>query len=275
MSRVEELKTAKSKTGVVLMVLAGILGAALVVMAIGSKMMSDAASPPPSPNGNPVEPDAMVNPVDWNYWKGVNPDVVAWIKIPGTSIDLPVVQAHEDDPQHYLSHDVYDNWNIWGCPYVDAGCKDGVDSLNVVIFSHNMEYGDPMFGELNGYTDEGFARENRTVLLYTPDEVRVYLVHGSDGIGGWEPVKRVSFENLKDYREYRHERLEACDTVVGHLDETGSDPMLTLVTCTYVSVSYNARTVVYAFKEGINTHESASEGIIDEKPEDAVTLRAE
>ena len=60
--------------------------------------------------------------VDWDYWLSVNPDIVAWVSVPGTEIDYPVVQASADDPTFYLDHDVYHGWNPYGCPYLDAGC---------------------------------------------------------------------------------------------------------------------------------------------------------
>ena len=60
--------------------------------------------------------------VDWEFWLSVNPDIVAWVSVPGTDIDYPVVQASADDPTFYLDHDVYRCWNPYGCPYLDAGC---------------------------------------------------------------------------------------------------------------------------------------------------------
>lgn len=38
--------------------------------------------------------------IDWKSLQTVNPDVVAWIKIPSTVVDYPIVQAK--DNQYYL-----------------------------------------------------------------------------------------------------------------------------------------------------------------------------
>ena len=43
-------------------------------------------------------------PVDFQALFDVNPDVYAWIKIPGTNIDYPVLQR-EGDNAYYLNHD--------------------------------------------------------------------------------------------------------------------------------------------------------------------------
>ena len=76
--------------------------------------------------------------VDWAYWQGVNPDVIGWITVPGTTINSPIVQAPTDDPDFYLSHDVYGNYNIYGAIYLDAECAEaGLDSRNAVILGHH------------------------------------------------------------------------------------------------------------------------------------------
>ena len=47
----------------------------------------------------------------------VNPDVTGWLTIPGTNIDLPIMQA--DDNDYYLSHDLYGEPDPYGLPYID------------------------------------------------------------------------------------------------------------------------------------------------------------
>ncbi len=85
--------------------------------------------------------------VDWDYWLSVNPDIVAWVSVPGTEIDYPVVQASADDPTFYLDHDVYHGWNPYGCPYLDAGCAErGIDSPLALMFAHHMNDGSMFLG---------------------------------------------------------------------------------------------------------------------------------
>lgn len=195
-----------------------------------------------------VAKETRPNTVDWAHWKEVNSDVVAWIEIPGTSIDMPVVQASEDNPTFYLSHDVYRDWNPWGAAYIDAGCKDGIDSLNVVIFGHHMAGPDTMFGEIADYHDQGYAEEHRLVIIYTPDEVREYMVYAVETIAGWEKIKQTEFNTMKEYQIYRDERLEASDVVLDHLENKGLVKMLMLVTCSYYFNPGNERTIAYAFE---------------------------
>ena len=188
------------------------------------------------------------NPIDWGYWQSVNPDLVAWVVVPGTGINQPVVQAHDDSPQHYLSHDVYGDWNYCGCPYIDAGCTRGVDSLNAVIFGHNISTPPSMFHDIELYHDASYAQEHSEVIIYTPGEIRHYKVFGVETVPGNAPVKRVEFDNLKDYREYRAARLEASGVKLASIDGTSLKKMVSLVSCSYYFNPSNERTIVYALE---------------------------
>ena len=110
-----------------------------------------AAKTPPSPNADPASSETAAETtgdddsfpvVDWDYWQGVNSDVIGWITVPGTTIDSPIVQAPKDDPDYYLKHDVYGNYNPHGAIYLDADCEDGLLARNAVIMGHH--YGDDM-----------------------------------------------------------------------------------------------------------------------------------
>ena len=41
----------------------------------------------------------------------------------GTDINHPILQAHASDPDYYLHHDIYRNYNPLGALYLDAECE--------------------------------------------------------------------------------------------------------------------------------------------------------
>ena len=43
--------------------------------------------------------------VDWDALRAINPDVVGWIYVPGTTVNFPIV--HGTDDEHYLKTDFY------------------------------------------------------------------------------------------------------------------------------------------------------------------------
>jgi sortase B len=48
--------------------------------------------------------------VDWDGLRAINPDIVAWVYVPGTPINYPVVQG--SDNQEYL-HKAFDGSTGW------------------------------------------------------------------------------------------------------------------------------------------------------------------
>ncbi len=48
-----------------------------------------------------------MTPVDWDKLLATNADVYAWIRVPGTNIDYPILQASTGkDDDFYLHHDI-------------------------------------------------------------------------------------------------------------------------------------------------------------------------
>ena len=79
-------------------------GLALALLLCGAGVLlllqawRSAANTPPSPGADASvaaeeDPQSPFPEVDWDYWQGVNPDVIGWITVPGTTINSPIVQA--------------------------------------------------------------------------------------------------------------------------------------------------------------------------------------
>ena len=167
------------------------------------------ASPSPSPNGTPQETatesaggrESEFPTVDWDYWKSVNGDVIGWITVPGTDINHPILQAHASDPDYYLHHDIYRNYNPLGALYLDAECeKEGFQSPNAVILGHSLRIGGAItcFGNIQNYSDKTFASEHAKVLIQTPEKKMRYTVRFANIVKGWEPTKRTAFAVSED-----------------------------------------------------------------------------
>lgn len=177
--------------------------------------------------------------VDWEYWQDVNPDVIGWVTMPGTSIDHPIVQAHADAPAWYLSHDVYGNWNIYGCPYLDEDCEEeGFDSRVAYVFAHHMDDGS-MFAPLASLD----LYECGEVLLQTPDEKMRLQICAVDIVNAWSELKQVKFPSNAAFQEWIRETLGKSDTVLEVPEDVES--VKAFVTCSYNYWS-NERTIVYA-----------------------------
>ena len=112
--------------------------------------------------------------IDWNELHGQNPDIYAWIYVPGTNIDYPILQ-HPDEKSYYLNHNIDGSEGYPGCIYTqNVNTKDWTDP-NTVIYGHNMNNGS-MFHDLHRFEDAVFFDETQYLYIYTPERNLVYEI---------------------------------------------------------------------------------------------------
>ena len=107
-------------------------------------------------------------------------DAVAWLYMPGTEVDDPVVQAK--DNAYYLQKDENGNYSEWGCYY--AHCDNRLSSRskldrNTVIFGHsasNCDPDGPKLTKLHRYMDADYMKENPYVYLAVKGEDMVFQI---------------------------------------------------------------------------------------------------
>ena len=103
--------------------------------------------------------------VDFASLQAINPDIVAWLRIPGV-LEYPVVRGK--DNSYYLNHTVQKTYNIAGSIFLDyRNERDFSDSKNF-IYGHNMKDGS-MFHVLRNYQDIDFFQEHTDMEIYLPD----------------------------------------------------------------------------------------------------------
>lgn len=103
--------------------------------------------------------------VDFASLQAINPDIVAWLRIPGV-LEYPVVRG--EDNSYYLNHTVQKTYNIAGSIFLDyRNERDFSDSKNI-IYGHNMKDGS-MFHVLRNYQDIDFFQGHTNMEVYLPD----------------------------------------------------------------------------------------------------------
>lgn len=65
-----------------------------------------------------------VSPIDFASLQKENPDIYAWLRIPGTEFDFPILQRAGDD-DYYLTHDSDGNDNSMGAIFSESSYNDG------------------------------------------------------------------------------------------------------------------------------------------------------
>jgi sortase B len=216
---------------------------ALAIILVPQQIQKQTAEPTEGRLDDLVVADVQteVQVIDWDYWLSVNSNIVAWITIPDTPIDYPVVQAPADNPQYYLYHDVYGNYNQYGCLYVDADCS--IDALNVVIFGHNMGYFETsMFSTLPKYLDTGYFSDHSKVIIQTPIANKALTVRAASNVSPYGYDKGMAFSNVDGLRLYYE---ELWNSATARTPEPNSESLMQLFTLITCNNNGSSRAVIY------------------------------
>lgn len=173
-----------------------------------------------------------VSPVDFEGMWEINEDVYAWITIPGTEIDYPILQ-HETDNTYYLNYNIDGSYGYPGCIYTEnLNSKDFTDN-NTVIYGHNMKNG-TMFAGLHKYKDEAFLKENDQVVIYTPEGELHYTIFAAYVYDDRHLLYSFDFADTAVYENYLASVLSmrSMNAVIrDDISVTKEDKIITLATC--------------------------------------------
>ncbi len=177
---------------------------------------------------------------DWTAILEECKDIYAWIYIPGTNVDYPILQSAEDmEEDYYLDHNLDGSQGYPGCIYTQKLNKKDFSDYNTVIYGHNMKNG-TMFKTLHDYEDETFFQENRYIYIYLPDgKTKVYEIYGAYTFTDAHILLTYGCDSEESFKEYLE--LIGPDTYTGHFKEdievTEKDKIITLSTCTNSSAT--------------------------------------
>lgn len=182
-----------------------------------------------------------------------NPDMVGWLRIDGTNIDLPVMQTPGDN-EYYLRRGFDRLYAVGGTLFMDESCSiDPADpTANWLIYGHNMTNG-TMFGQLTRYRDEAFYAQHPTFTFDTIYESGTWqVVAALDTTLGADELPYYTFFDAATKLEWEH-RVDAILELA--LYDTGITPeygqqLLVLSTCGEHSSSTDKRFAVLAVRTG-------------------------
>lgn len=194
---------------------------------------------------NAVGERAAQSAVDLSAYLAQNPDFIAWLRIPGTNVDYPVVQT--DDPDYYLNHTFSGKSSVVGTLFSLADADYAAPGRNIAIYGHHLRSsGEKMFTSLMRYKNPDFYEDNKTVVLdslYRHSEYTIFAVVNMK-VGDWEP-SRTTFSGDAAFMAFvnRAKSESLYDTGV----EVGADDhILTLITCDRSYAGKEGRLVILA-----------------------------
>lgn len=101
--------------------------------------------------------------------KKLNPDVKAWIQVPKTNIDYPVVQGQDD--MEYINKNVYGEFELSGAIFLSCLNKDDFSDPYNLVYGHNMKKGG-MFADVADFTNKEYFETHQKGKLYLTDATR-------------------------------------------------------------------------------------------------------
>ena len=89
--------------------------------------------------------------INWENLKSTNPEIVGWIKVPGTKIDYPILQGKEWN--EYLHKNYKGDYSYAGSIFIQP--EAAFNDQHLIIYGHNMRV-KSMFGSLHDFESEDF-----------------------------------------------------------------------------------------------------------------------
>lgn len=165
--------------------------------------------------------------------ENTNGDIYAWIHIPDTKIDYPVLQ-HPTDNSYYLNHNLDGSRGYPGCIYTEDYNKKDFTDPNTVLYGHNMKNG-TMFAGLHKYGDSEYLEEHPYIYIYTEEGLLAYEIFAAYQSGDEHILyAHDGFEDRKVYGKYLEEilNMRSMGSVLKEGAEVTEDSrIITLSTC--------------------------------------------
>lgn len=160
--------------------------------------------------------------------KKKNPDVKAWLQVPESNIDYPVVQGQDD--MEYINKNVYGEFELSGAIFLSCLNKDDFSDSYNLIYGHNMKNGG-MFADVVDFINKKYFDEHKKGKLYLTNETKKIQFFA---------CMKVTASDTKIYHPdgYRKENLDDLLNYIREhavqyrdLNVTKEDSLIALSTC--------------------------------------------
>ena len=141
------------------------------------------------------------NPIDFKSLQKKNSDIYAWIKVPGTKVDYPIVQSPDSD-EMYLKHSAIDkSWVASGAIYTELVNSTDFDDRVTLIYGHNG-YSDTMFTTLHKFEKKDFFDKHEYFYIYTPKSKLTYKILSAFKYDDRHIMYSFDFQNNTEFLDF-------------------------------------------------------------------------
>lgn len=147
----------------------------LIFLLVFVLVLSACGSSTPDPFTEAAETVKNGLPPDFASLQALNPDLIAWLSIPGTEINEPILRREGED-SFYQTHapdgKTAGTAVFSQSAYNSADCRDPI----TVLYGSNQRQ---FAGLQHRYLENGSLDQFGTVIVYTPAETLTYRVFGA------------------------------------------------------------------------------------------------
>lgn len=172
--------------------------------------------------------------IDFAALKAENPDIFAWIYIPGTKIDYPVLQSEEAD-DFYESHNAYGEEDDSGAVYIELANLTNMCDFNTVLHGKTKSGDSGQFSDLYKFDNPDFFEEHELCYLYLDGNVLTYEIFAAYEREDTSLIRTYDFTYLSGCQQFLDdlygERTMNQNLREGWDDLTPYHFLITLTTC--------------------------------------------
>lgn len=175
------------------------------------------------------------NPIDFAALQVQYPDIVGWIRIPGTVIDYEIMRPGENTAEDlYLHHAPDKSYRYAGSIYMQSLNEADFSDPNTVLYGHYMANG-TMFADLHKFRKAEFFQQHDTIYVYTPGHILTYRIYSAFVYDDRHILNSFDFSDETQYQAFLEQTLQP-GTMRKQVREgvtvTTEDRIITLSTCT-------------------------------------------
>ena len=205
-------------------------------------------------------------PIDFEGLWEINPEIYAWIRIPDTNIDYPILQHEGEDQGYYLTRDIYGENSQAGSIYTEHYNRRDFTDPNTLLYGHNMKNGS-MFHNVRYFAEREYFDEHEDLYIYVPGKILKYQIITCYEYDDRHILGSFDFSDEEVFAEYLEEIMNprSMYTMVREgVELTTENRIVTLSTCV-ANKPNNRRLLQAVFVEEIEAEYRGAENEATEK----------
>lgn len=180
-----------------------------------------------------LESEIAELPIDFEGLQEINPEIYAWLEVPDTNINYPILQHEGEDQSYYLTRDMYGELRQAGSIYTEDYNNKDFQDYHTVIYGHNMKNGS-MFHNVRYFAEREFFDEHQELFIYVPGKILKYEIVACYEYDDRHLLGLFDFDDEEAYEAYLEEIMNPRSMyamIRPNCELTSEDKLVTLSTC--------------------------------------------